>query len=106
VRTRPGALRGAGQALARTNAPRVVGRCHGASLRRSAQHDRGILSSTKEVAAGMATHHLPHPHLPHPHVDEHPWRALPIGIALIVLLAAILIIASFAIAKAVTGRAY
>lgn len=56
----------------------------------------------------MATHHLPHPHVPHPHVDldEHPWRAFPITIALIAVLAVILIIASFAITKAVTGRAY
>jgi hypothetical protein len=54
----------------------------------------------------MAAPHLPHPHVPHPHVEEHPWRALPIGLALIVLLAVILIIASFAISKAVTGRAY
>ena len=61
----------------------------------------------------MATHHLPHPHVPHPHVphphvelDEHPWRAFPIALGLIVVLAAILIVASFAIAKAVTGQAY
>jgi hypothetical protein len=39
-------------------------------------------------------------------VDEHPWRALPIGLGLIVLLAIVLIVASFAISKAVTGRAY
>ena len=61
----------------------------------------------------MATHHLPHPHVPHPHVphphvelNEHPWRAFPIALGLIVVLAAILIVASFAIAKAVTGHAY
>jgi len=56
----------------------------------------------------VATHHLPHPHVPHPHVElnEHPWRAFPIALALIVVLAVILIIASFAIAKAVTGQAY
>lgn len=59
----------------------------------------------------MATHlHLPHPHVPHPHiglhVDEHPWRALPIALVVIVFLAAVLIIASFAISKALTGHAY
>ncbi len=54
--------------------------------------------------------HLPRPHAPHPHVqaglDEHPWRALPIALALIVLLAAVLMVASFAISKAIAGRAY
>ncbi len=54
--------------------------------------------------------HLPRPHAPHPHVrvgvDEHPWRALPIGLGLIVLLAAVLIVASFAISKGIAGRAY
>jgi len=56
----------------------------------------------------MATHHLPHPQVPHPHVDldEHPWRAFPITIGVIVVLAVILIVASFALTKAVTGRAY
>lgn len=54
----------------------------------------------------MATHHLPHPHVLHVDLDEHPWRAFPITIGLIVLLAVILIVASFAIAKAVTGHAY
>jgi hypothetical protein len=57
----------------------------------------------------VATHmHLPHAHVPHPHVDvdEHPWRALPLALIVIVILAAILIVASFAISKALTGRAY
>jgi hypothetical protein len=57
----------------------------------------------------MATHlHLPHAHVPHPHVDvdEHPWRALPIALTVIVILAAILIVGSFAISKALTGHAY
>jgi hypothetical protein len=55
----------------------------------------------------MATHlHLPHAHVPHPHVDEHPWRALPIALTVIVILATILIIGSFAISKALTGHAY
>lgn len=54
--------------------------------------------------------HLPRPHAPHPHVepgfDEHPWRALPAALAMIVLLTTVLIVASFAIAKAITGHAY
>jgi len=66
----------------------------------------------------MATHrlphphvhgaHLPHPHVPHPHVDvnEHPWRALPIALGLIVVLAAVLIVVSFALSKAIAGQAY
>jgi hypothetical protein len=57
----------------------------------------------------MATHlHLPHAHVPHPHVDvdEHPWRALPIALTVIVILAVILIVGSFAISKALTGHAY
>jgi hypothetical protein len=59
----------------------------------------------------MATHlHVPHPHVPHPHVDldvdAHPWRALPITLTVIVLLAAILMIVSFALSKALTGHAY
>jgi hypothetical protein len=57
----------------------------------------------------MATHlHLPHAHVPHPHVDvdEHPWRALPIALIVIVILAVILIVGSFAISKALTGHAY
>ena len=57
----------------------------------------------------MATHmHLPHAHVPHPHVDvdEHPWRALPIALIVIVVLATILIVVSFAISKWLTGQAY
>jgi hypothetical protein len=59
----------------------------------------------------MATHHLPHPHLPHvPHpdagLDEHPWRMLPMALLVIVILATILIVVSFAISKAITGHAY
>ncbi|HEV7133312.1 MAG TPA: hypothetical protein VGN27_06230 [Gaiellaceae bacterium] len=57
----------------------------------------------------MASHmHLPHAHVPHPHVavDEHPWRALPIALGVIVLLAILLIAGSFAISKALTGHAY
>jgi len=59
----------------------------------------------------MATSHLPHPHMPHlhvphAHVDEHPWRAFPIAIGTIIVMAAIFIVVCFAIAKAVTGHAY
>jgi hypothetical protein len=56
----------------------------------------------------VATHHVPHPHVPHPHVeiDEHPWRALPIALGVIILLTVILIVASFAISKAIAGQAY
>jgi hypothetical protein len=59
----------------------------------------------------MATHmHLPHAHVPHPHVeldvDGHPWRALPLALGTIVLLAVILIVVSFALSKALTGHAY
>ncbi len=52
--------------------------------------------------------HAPHPHLPHPHpgFDEHPWRTLPLALAVIVLLAAVLIVVSFALSKAITGHAY
>jgi hypothetical protein len=54
--------------------------------------------------------HAPHPHVPHPHVDphldEHPWRALPFALAVILLLTVLLIVASFAIAKAIAGHAY
>ena len=50
--------------------------------------------------------HVPHPHVPHPHVEEHPWRALPIALFVIVVLATILIVVSFAISKALTGHAY
>ena len=47
----------------------------------------------------------PHPHV-HPGLDEHPWRALPIALALIVVLAVVLIVVSFALSKAIAGRAY
>ncbi len=54
--------------------------------------------------------YAPHPHLPHLHVesgfDEHPWRMLPVLLASLVLLATVLIVLTFAIAKAVTGHAY
>jgi hypothetical protein len=52
--------------------------------------------------------HVPHPHAPHPHAgfDEHPWRALPFALVAIVVFAAVLIVVSFAISKAVAGRAY
>ena len=54
--------------------------------------------------------HLPHAHVPHPHVeldvDAHPWRALPLALGTIVLLAVILIVVSFALSKALTGHAY
>jgi hypothetical protein len=51
---------------------------------------------------------MPHPHAPHPHadLDRHPWRTLPIALGVIVLLAAVLIVASFAISEAIAGRAY
>jgi hypothetical protein len=39
-------------------------------------------------------------------VDEHPWRALPIALVVIVVLAVVLIVASFAISKALAGHAY
>jgi len=64
----------------------------------------------------MATHlHVPHPHVPHPQVphphldldvDEHPWRALPLALTMIVILAVILIVVCFALSKALTGHAY
>jgi hypothetical protein len=59
----------------------------------------------------VANHlHLPHAHVPHPHVDldvdEHPWRALPLALIMIVILAVILIGVSFALSKALTGHAY
>jgi len=51
-----------------------------------------------------------HPHLPHPHVhpgfDEHPWRMVPVTLGTIVLLVTVLIVVCFAVAKALTGRAY
>lgn len=57
----------------------------------------------------MATHmHLPHAHVPHPHVDvdEHPWRALPIALTMIVILAIILIAVCFELSKVFSGQAY
>ncbi|HET7571774.1 MAG TPA: hypothetical protein VFJ77_03795 [Gaiellaceae bacterium] len=58
----------------------------------------------------LARVHAPHPHVPHPHVDphiqEHPWRAVPFALGVVVLLIVLLIVASFAIAKAYTGHAY
>jgi hypothetical protein len=52
--------------------------------------------------------HLPHAHVPHPHVDldEHPWRALPLTLGTIFVLAVLLMVACFAIAKALVGHAY
>ena len=51
-----------------------------------------------------------HPHLPHPHVhpgfDEHPWRMVPVTLGTIILLVTVLIVVCFAVAKALTGRAY
>jgi hypothetical protein len=51
-----------------------------------------------------------HPHLPHPHVhpdfDRHPWRMVPAALGVIVLLAALLIIVCFEVAKVLTGHAY
>jgi hypothetical protein len=54
----------------------------------------------------MATPHLPHPHVPHAEFDEHPWRLLPAALLLIVVLAVLLIGASFALSKIFTGQAY
>ena len=50
--------------------------------------------------------HVPHPHAPHPHIEEHPWRALPIALGMIVVLAIALIVVSFALSKWLTGSAY
>jgi hypothetical protein len=50
-------------------------------------------------------HHLPHPHV-RPGFDRHPWRMLPVLLLTIALFAALLMVASFAIAKAVAGHAY
>jgi hypothetical protein len=47
----------------------------------------------------------PHPHV-EPGFDEHPWRVLPVALLAIVVFAAVLIVASFAISKAMTGHAY
>ena len=49
--------------------------------------------------------HAPHPHV-HPGLDEHPWRALPIALGVIVVLAVVLIVVSFALSKAIAGQAY
>jgi hypothetical protein len=54
----------------------------------------------------MATPHLPHPHAPHADFDHHPWRLLPAALVIIVALATILIVVSFALAKLITGQAY
>ena len=42
--------------------------------------------------------HVPHPHAPHADFEEHPWRLLPVALGVIVLLAVVLIVASFALA--------
>jgi hypothetical protein len=52
------------------------------------------------------TRHLPHPHLPHADFEEHPWLLLPIALFTIVVLAVLLIGASFALSKLFTGHAY
>jgi hypothetical protein len=60
---------------------------------------------SKEVVS-VATPHLPHPHAPHADFDHHPWRMLPTALLVIVVLATVLIVVSFAISKAITGHAY
>lgn len=50
--------------------------------------------------------HVPHPHAPHPDYEAHPWRLLPTALGVIVLLAALLIVVSFAVSKWLTGSAY
>jgi hypothetical protein len=50
--------------------------------------------------------HVPHPHQPHPDFDHHPWRMLPTALGVIVLLAVLLIVISFALSKWLTGVAY
>ena len=50
--------------------------------------------------------HVPHPHAPHPGYEEHPWRLLPTALVVIVVLAVLLIGASFALSKWLTGAAY
>ena len=50
--------------------------------------------------------HVPHPHAPHADFDHHPWRMLPTALGVIVLLAALLILVSFALSKWLTGSAY
>lgn len=57
------------------------------------------------------TPHVPHPHVPHPHgphpdFDHHPWRMLPTALGTIVVLATLLIVLSFALAKWIAGAAY
>lgn len=59
----------------------------------------------KEVVS-LPTPHLPHPHAPHADFDHHPWRMLPTLLFVIFMLATVLIVASFTIAKAITGHAY
>lgn len=55
----------------------------------------------------MASHlHVPHPHTPHPDFEDHPWRLLPAALFVIVVLALVLVVASFAISKWLTGQAY
>jgi len=54
----------------------------------------------------MTTLHVPHPHVPHVDFEEHPWRLLPAALVMIVLLAVLLIGASFALSKLFTGHAY
>jgi hypothetical protein len=54
----------------------------------------------------MATPHLPHPDEPHADFEHHPWRLLPAAPLVIVTLATILIVVSFALAKLFTGQAY
>jgi hypothetical protein len=54
----------------------------------------------------LATPHLPHPHAPHADFGHHPWRMLPAALLVIVVLAALLIVVSFALSKAITGHAY
>lgn len=50
--------------------------------------------------------HVPHPHAQHADFDHHPWRMLPTALGVIVALAALLILVSFALSKWVTGSAY
>jgi hypothetical protein len=61
----------------------------------------------------MAVQRLPHPHALHPHlphprleIDGHPWRAVPVMLLTIVVLVAVVIAASFEIAKVLSGHAY
>jgi hypothetical protein len=54
--------------------------------------------------------HQLHPYLPHPHVqadfEEHPWHMVPVALGTIVVLATVLIVLCFELAKAFTGHAY